>query len=112
MTVNVSIDYDSPPEPNWLCSDNIEIALSSYCKNTKFHVTSLPFLSIDQISELVYFALGQASMCWKETPRGVFDSTRCAAIGSELVKILTGKESSFDRCTAYNNKPAPTKASS
>lgn len=33
----------------------------------------------------VFQALGTASVCWKETPSGVFDSDRCAQVGTELV---------------------------
>ena len=34
----VSIRYDQPNDENWLCPENIELALSSYCINTKFKV--------------------------------------------------------------------------
>lgn len=37
----------------------------------------------------IYQALGQASMCWSETPKGVFDGTKANEIGEELIKQLT-----------------------
>lgn len=38
METTVKIKWDKPEEANWLCPENIEIALSSYCKNTEFEV--------------------------------------------------------------------------
>lgn len=38
METIVKIKWDTPTDKNWLCSDNIKIALSEYCKNTKFEV--------------------------------------------------------------------------
>jgi len=36
--ISVVIEYDSPKDSLWLNPDNVAIALSSYCKNTKFSV--------------------------------------------------------------------------
>lgn len=36
----------------------------------------------------VFLALGAASVCWDETPTGVFDSTRAKQIGEELIAHL------------------------
>ena len=41
MKTIVVIKWDKPTEQNWLCDMNIEEALSSHCKNTKFEVNSL-----------------------------------------------------------------------
>lgn len=41
MKVIVEIEWDEPQEEGWLCPDNIEIALSAYCLNTKFKVRSI-----------------------------------------------------------------------
>lgn len=38
METTVTIKWDTPQERNWLCPENIELALSAYCKNTKFEV--------------------------------------------------------------------------
>ena len=38
--------------------------------------------------ELIFQALGAASMCWSGTPSGIFDSTRCKQIGDELIAAL------------------------
>lgn len=35
----VRIEWDSPNDKNWLNFYNIQLALSAYCKNTKFKVT-------------------------------------------------------------------------
>lgn len=37
----VEIEWDKPKEKEWLNRFNIEIALSAYCKNTKFKVREL-----------------------------------------------------------------------
>lgn len=47
----------------------------------------------------VYEALGQASMCWSETPKGVFDSSLAAKIGDELWSDIE-KELKIDENTS------------
>ena len=37
-------------------------------------------------------ALGEASMCWSKTPKGVFDSERVKKIGNKLLSIIRGKK--------------------
>jgi|SRR5579872_1949731 len=37
------------------------------------------------LETMVFQALGEASMCWGERPRGVFDSTNAKRIGDELI---------------------------
>ena len=43
---------------------------------------------MERLRELVFQALGQASMCWSEIPRGVFDSEQAIQIGNELMKAI------------------------
>lgn len=38
--------------------------------------------------ELIMTALGEASMCWSETPKGVFDSTKAIQIGEKLLEDI------------------------
>lgn len=38
-----------------------------------------------QLSEKIFIALGEASMCWSERPKGIFESTRAAEIGTKLL---------------------------
>ncbi len=40
------------------------------------------------IEELVMQSLGQASMCWSETPKGVFDSEAAAKVGKKLLEWI------------------------
>ena len=40
------------------------------------------------VEEPFYQALGAASMCWSETPKGIFDSTRAKEIGDKLLELL------------------------
>jgi hypothetical protein len=42
--------------------------------------------------ELIFQALGAASMCWTGAPSGTFDSTRCKQIGEELIAALGAAE--------------------
>jgi len=39
-------------------------------------------------NRLVYTALGAASMCWSEIPKGIFEAERCKDIGKELILAL------------------------
>ncbi len=51
----------------------------------------IPKPASDQHTELhtkVYQAIGEASMCWSETPKGVFDSTNAERIAKELIKYI------------------------
>lgn len=48
----------------------------------------------DEIKTKVFEALGQASMCWSETPKGVFDSELALKIGNELMEYLLSKKPS------------------
>ena len=41
-----------------------------------------------EIDQIVYEAIGRASMCWSEIPSGVFDSTKAKEIGDELIAKL------------------------
>ncbi len=43
---------------------------------------------IDSDRELVTQALGKASMCWTETPKGIFDSDKAQQIGRKLLNDL------------------------
>jgi len=36
----------------------------------------------------IFMALGEASMCWSEIPKGIFDSEKCERIGNELINKL------------------------
>ena len=40
ITKTFEITFNEPNK-NWLCSDNLKIALESYCVNTKFTVKEL-----------------------------------------------------------------------
>jgi tRNA(Ile2) C34 agmatinyltransferase TiaS len=54
--------------------------------------------------ELIFQALGAASMCWTGTPSGTFDSTRCKQIGDELIAALEKMEALKP---SYNNESTP-----
>lgn len=42
-------------------------------------------------SGLIMEALSEASMCWSETPKGVFDSTHAIQIGKKLLEDIKKK---------------------
>lgn len=42
----------------------------------------------EKLTELVYINVGRASMCWSEIPKGVFDSTRAAELGKEIMDAI------------------------
>lgn len=41
-----------------------------------------------EFEELVGIAIGEASMCWSETPKGVFESTRASGIVDRIMGAL------------------------
>ncbi len=43
---------------------------------------------MEELQRLVFTALGQASVCWSETPTGVFDSEEATKIGDKLVNDI------------------------
>lgn len=42
----------------------------------------------ETLDQAIFTALGAASMCWSEAPKGVFDSTRAKQIGEELADYV------------------------
>lgn len=40
------------------------------------------------LNDIVFQAIGEASMCWSEVPTGVFDSTRAKKIADELISKI------------------------
>lgn len=42
---------------------------------------------MNDFQKKIYEAIGEASMCWKETLKGVFDDVKAKAIGDELCEI-------------------------
>lgn len=40
------------------------------------------------LSEKVYQAIGEASMCWSETPKGIFESDKASKIAAELIDYI------------------------
>ena len=41
-----------------------------------------------ELEEKVYMAIGQASMCWSETPKGVFDDSQAKKIAEDLISYI------------------------
>ena len=46
-----------------------------------------------KLETLVFEALGEASMCWSETPNGVFQDSKAKEIGDRLLQALTSVKS-------------------
>ena len=51
MKTAIIIEWNTPEDENWLCPENIELALSSYCKNTEFKVSKIEPLIDEMIKE-------------------------------------------------------------
>lgn len=47
---------------------------------------------MNELEALVFQALGQASMCWSETPKGMFDSAQAKKIGKDLIAAIKAHE--------------------
>ena len=57
-----------------------------------------------ELREMLFQALGEASMCWSETPKGIFRSDRCKEIGEEVIRAfdLAAEESGMCAKPAHN----------
>lgn len=61
----------------------------------------------EALESLVFLAIGEASMCWEQTPKGIFESDRAKAIGEHIlaeiamrVGVLRADVASRDRIIA------------
>ena len=45
-------------------------------------------LEKQDLTAIVFEALGEASMCWSETPKGVFESTHAKEIGDRVMEAI------------------------
>ncbi len=59
--------------------------LSASCLDQEEILEALDFY------EIIGQAIGEASMCWSETPKGIFDSTRASKILNNLLKLYAAK---------------------
>lgn len=72
-------------------SSRFREALTVATDDTERIYKSVPFEFLGDeptVEQLVYQALGAASVCWEGVPHGVFLSERCKQIGEELIKEL------------------------
>jgi hypothetical protein len=51
---------------------------------------------MSDLEDIVFQGLGEASMCWSETPKGVFDSVNAKRIGEEIMQAIKQHEHDFD----------------
>jgi hypothetical protein len=45
-------------------------------------------IAMTKLEETVFKAIGAASMCWSETPTGIYDSSRAKQIAEDLIKEI------------------------
>ena len=55
-------------------------------RNDIIYVAPPTSINEQQFRELVGIAIGRASMCWSETPKGTFDSTTACKLVDEIVE--------------------------
>jgi len=55
-----------------------------------------------ELEEAVFQALGEASMCWSETPSGVFEDVRAMEIGNQLIETLGRDEANEQLYQSYS----------
>ena len=68
--------------------------LSTSCFDQEEMIEALDFLGnidFEQMKEIIGQSIGEASMCWDEIPKGVFDSTRANKILNTLLKLYASK---------------------
>jgi len=58
------------------------------CNTSHKEGRKCPIHEKDRIREKVFQAIGEASMCWSETPKGIFESSRAEKIGEELLSDI------------------------
>jgi len=80
METTVKIKWDKPQGKEWLCADNIKLALHSYCINTIFDVEELNELTG---SEAIYGFCGWLTGRKEKT---VMSSKNDAACIADLIK--------------------------
>jgi len=60
-----------------------------------------------EIEHKIYESIGEASMCWSEIPKGVFDDVEANRIGLELMtlvdKLIAEKEQLLQAMTGIYN---------
>ncbi|SRR6266576_359004 len=60
------------------------------------------------LEDIVFQGLGEASMCWSETPKGVFDSENAVRIGQEIMQAINA-ELRRDNTSPPVKNPLPAK---
>ena len=60
------------------------------------------------LEEVVFQGLGEASMCWSETPKGVFDGEHAVRIGNEIMQAIREELNKDDTGLPVEN-PLPAK---
>lgn len=57
--------------------------------------------------EVIYQGLGEASMCWSETPKGIFDSLKAKEIGERIEELFKDPDEAVNHLNALvENKNA------
>ncbi|SRR5579875_1333501 len=76
--------YELNPENSGVViKDNEPVSHTETIANPSVDLTA--WESIHGLRQMVYEALGQASMCWKGHPQGEFDQQRIARVGENLI---------------------------
>jgi hypothetical protein len=63
---------------------------------------------MERLEELVHLSIGRASMCWSETPTGVFNRVYAQKIAAELIQAIKESEQkalAYERA-AWNLHPS------
>lgn len=47
--------------------------------------------ALDDLREKVFMTLGAVSMCWSETPKGVFEDSKALRFGNDLMREIERK---------------------
>ena len=73
--------------------DNSEIitteSLSDEDSKINYHLQRIKEIKfMAELNQLIFEALGEASMCWSETPKGIFDGNKAKIIGDDLISKI------------------------
>lgn len=78
-------------------------------ENMKWCADNMGLKETKTLQNKVFEALGEVSMCWSETPKGVFESSRAEEIGNKLMKNIEEEIGSWREVSQLMAKEAEGK---
>lgn len=92
-SINIECRENVSNTPDFILAEFMMICLEAFelTSNKREAWFSVHLDILNNWEELIMTAIGEASMCWSETPKGVFDSTKAKQIGEKLLQDIKAK---------------------